>query len=423
MASNDSTASPVSCSPAESARSLHGLDWLNFFLADIRTGVGPFVAVYLTNLHWNVQQIGVALTAAEIAGVLTQVPGGGLMDYTRSKRMMIALNIALLSIGSLLFALYPKWLVVMGAQIALGVTGSIFVAGIASITLGLVGYTCLGARTGRNAGFAAAGNVIAAVTMGIIGYRYSTRAIFFFVALLSIPTLLSVFTIRGNDIDYERARGREKDSPEAETTAGLRTIFSDHRMLVFAVLTLFWHLGNGAMLAMIGETIARDRPQQAPLWMSAAVTVPQLIMAAIAPVVGKIADAHGRKQILLFGFVFLPIRTLLCAGTQDPTLLIGYQLLDGISAGIFNIVSVLVVADLSRGTGHYNLALGTIGAAIGIGASISTLMAGSVTHHLGFPAGFLALSAAAIIAVLILAFFMPETRDAGAHEVHPAVGV
>jgi len=399
------------------------LDWLNFFLADVRTGVGPFVAVYLTNLHWNVQQIGVALTAAEVAGVLTQVPGGALMDHVRSKRMMIAINIIVLSISSLLFALYPNRLVVMSAQIALGVTGSIFIAGIASITLGLVGYTCLGARTGRNAGFAAAGNVLAAVTMGFIGYRYSTRAIFFFVALLSVPTLLSVFTIRGQDIDYERARGAETDGPEADSKAGLRTIFSDRRMLVFCILTLFWHLGNGAMLAMIGETIARDRPQQATLWMSAAVTVPQLIMIAIAPLVGKIADARGRKGILLFGFVFLPIRTLLCATTQDPTLLIGFQLLDGISAGIFNIVSVLVVADLSRGTGHYNLALGTIGAAIGVGASISTLMAGSVTHYMGFPAGFLALSGAAIIAVVILAFFMPETRDAQAHQEQAAVGV
>lgn len=407
-------------SPTPSTRSLRGLDWTNFFLSDVRTGVGPFVAVYLSNMHWNVAQIGVALTVAEVAGLVTQAPGGAFMDYLRSKRGALVVAVLILSASALSMALFPTLPIVFAAQAALGITGSVFGPGISAITLGLVGYSCLGQRTGRNAGFGSAGNVFAAVTMGIVGYLYSTRAIFFFVAVLAIPTVLSILAIRGKEIDYERARGREDSMPVSDEKVGFRAILSDRRMLTLVVLTVFWHLGNGAMLAMIGEAMSRDRPQQSSLWMSAAVTVPQIVMAAIAPSVGRIADRHGRKRILLFGFLFLPLRTLLCAFTQAPAFLIGFQVFDGISAGIFGIVGVLMVADLTRGTGHYNVALGTLGMAVGIGASISTLMAGAVTQYMGFPAGFLTLSACSVMAVIILWLYMPETR-VPEHDVPPGM--
>jgi MFS family permease len=396
--------------PSPSTHSLRGLDWTNFFLSDVRTGVGPFVAVYLSNMHWNVAQIGVALTVAEVAGLLTQAPGGAFMDYVRSKRGALITAVVILASSALVMALFPTLPVVFAGQAALGITGSVFGPGISAITLGLVGYSCLGQRTGRNAGFGSAGNVFAAVTMGIVGYLYSTRAIFFFVVVLSIPTVLSILAIRGEEIDYERARGRDDAQPVGEGQVGFRAILSDRRILTLVVLTVFWHLGNGAMLAMIGETIARDRPQQSSLWMSAAVTVPQVVMAAIAPTVGRIADRHGRKRILLFGFLFLPLRTILCAFTQQPEFLIGFQVFDGVSAGIFGIVGVLMVADLTHGTGHYNVALGGLGMAVGIGASISTLMAGAVTQYMGFPAGFLTLSASSVMAVIVLWLYMPETR-------------
>lgn len=402
------------CTSSPSPRSRHGLDWFNFFVADVRTGVGPFVAIHLTNNHWSLAHIGLALTAAEIAGVLTQAPGGAIMDHVRSKRVLLAGAVVVLAISGLMMAMFPSLAVVMAAQIALGITGSIFGPGISAITLGLVTYACLGTRTGRNAAFGSAGNVVAALTMGWIGYRYSTSGIFFFVAILAVPTLFALWAIRSDEIDYQRARGGVPGtSPEKSSNAraGLREVFCDKRMVTFAVLTILWHLGNGAMLAMIGEQIAKDRPQQSSLWMSAAVTVPQLVMVLIAPTVGRIADTHGRKPILLWGFLFLPLRAALCAFTTDPYLLITYQLLDGLAAGIFGIVGVLMIADLTRGTGHYNLALGSIGAAVGIGASISTTMAGFVSEHAGFQAGYLSLAAPAVAAFLLLWLAMPETRN------------
>ena len=155
----------ANCNISPSARSRHGLDWLNFFVADVRTGVGPFVAIYLTDNHWNTAQIGLALTAAELAGVITQAPGGAVMDHVRSKRALLAAAVVVLAASALLMALAPNLPAVMSAQIALGITGSIFGPGISAVTLGLVTYACLGARTGRNAGFGSAGNVVAALSM------------------------------------------------------------------------------------------------------------------------------------------------------------------------------------------------------------------------------------------------------------------
>ncbi len=399
--------------PKPSKRSQHGLDWLNFFIADVRTGVGPFVAIYLANNKWNPTQVGMALTAAELAGVITQAPGGALTDRIPSKRLIVGVGLLLLTISALCIALFPNLPVVITAQSVLGITGSMFGPGISAITLGLIGYKCLGARTGRNAGFGSAGNVVAAVSMGLVGYYWSTKAIFFMVAILSVPSMISLLCIRGDEIDPERARGVDVDHLHGKPvkSPSLRELFCDRRLLIFAVLTIFFHLGNGAMLAQMGELMAKGREKQSALWMSAIVTVPQIIMALIGPSVGKIADAYGRKPILVFGFIFLPLRAVLCALTSNPYYYVGFQVFDGLAAGIFGIVGVLMIADLTRGSGRYNFALGTIGAAVGVGASISTTAAGFITTHYGFPAAFMSLALSGFIALLVLWLYMPETRS------------
>jgi MFS family permease len=107
---------------APSARALRGLDWLNFFLADVQTGVGPFLAIYLAGYAWNEQRVGIALTVGGIAGILTQTPAGALVDRLRSKRALIAWAVVALAAGALLIALLPKFWPVMSAQVLIGGT-------------------------------------------------------------------------------------------------------------------------------------------------------------------------------------------------------------------------------------------------------------------------------------------------------------
>jgi MFS family permease len=178
-----------------SARTLRGLDWLNFFLADVQTGVGPFLAIYLAGYGWNEQRVGIALTVGGIADILAQSPAGALVDRLHSKRALIAGAIAALAVGALLIALAPAFWSVMSAQILIGGASSVFIPAICAVSLGIVGRRSFDGRQGRNQSFSSAGNVVAAVLMGLLGYFISNRSIFFFVALCTLPTIFALISI------------------------------------------------------------------------------------------------------------------------------------------------------------------------------------------------------------------------------------
>ncbi len=172
-----------------STGTLRGLDWLNFFLADVQTGVGPFLAIYLAGYKWNEERVGLALTVGGIAGILTQTPAGALVDRVQSKRALIAAGMVALAAGALLIAFLPAFWSVMSAQVLIGGTSSIFGPAICAISLGIVGRRLFDRRQGRNQTFNSAGNVVAAVSMGLLGYFISNRSIFFFVSACTIPTI------------------------------------------------------------------------------------------------------------------------------------------------------------------------------------------------------------------------------------------
>lgn len=393
-------------------RSLRGLDWLNFFMADVQTGVGPFVAVYLTARHWDQESIGVALTAGALAGVLSQAPAGAIVDAARSKRLLLAVVTLVIAGGALIFVLAPSFGPIMAAQTLHGVAGAAVGPAIAAISLGLVGHACLGKQIGRNNRFNSAGNVIAAATMGAAGYFLSTVSIFYITAALAIPTLLSLLAIRGSEIDYERARGGTVD--DHADAAGRRERLFDlarHRpLLIFAGCAVMFHFANAAMLPLLGMMLAHGKAQDASLFLSAAIITTQIVITIIATPLGRAAERWGRKPVLLLGFGVLPIRGVLYTLTNDPFLLIAIQVLDGIGAGVFGVVSVLVVADVMRGTGRFNFAQGVLGMAVGIGASLSTAVAGYIVQNFGFAISFLSLAAIALGAVMALVLFMPETK-------------
>ena len=390
-----------------SARSLRGLDWLNFLLADVQSGVGPFLAIYLAGHGWNEQRVGLALTIGGIAGIVSQTPAGGLVDRLRSKRALVALGVCALALGALLIAFFPSFWTVMTTQALIGAMSSFFMPAIAAISLGLVGHRLFNRRQGRNQTFNSAGNVAAAVTIGLVGYFISNRAVFFFVALLAIPTILSLTLIRPDEIDYELARGAGADDDDRR--ASIRYLLRDRPLVIFLCCAVLFHFANAAMLPLLGEMLAKGRGRSSMMFMSACVVTTQFTITLIAAWAGRTAGTWGRKPLLLLGFSVLPVRGILYTLTSNIYLLVGIQVLDGIGAGIFGVVSVLVVADLTRGTGRFNLTLGAIATAVGIGAALSQTIAGAIVHHFGDRAGFLFLASVAAAALLMLWLFMPET--------------
>jgi predicted MFS family arabinose efflux permease len=389
---------------------LRGLDWLNFLLADVQTGVGPFLAIYLAGYKWNEERVGLALTVGGIAGILMQTPAGALVDLLRSKRALVGLGVAALAAGALLIALLPSFWPVMGAQVLIGGTSSVFIPAICAMSLGIVGHAAFDARQGRNQTFNSAGNVTAAVLMGLLGYLVSNRSIFFFVVALALPTILVLLLIRPTEIDYEVARGAN-DGEKSGKAESVWMLFRDRPLVIFLVCAVMFHFANAAMLPLLGELLAKGQGRSSMLFMSACVVTTQFVITLLASWSGRKAGTWGRKPLLLIAFGVLPIRGILYTLTSNTELLVAIQVLDGIGAGIFGVVSVLVIADLTRGTGRFNLTLGAITTAVGIGASLSQVIAGGIVHRMGSHAGFLFLAAVASAAFAILYFLMPETRN------------
>ena len=409
-ADGDCYASKEGDAKAPSAGTLRGLDWLNFFLADVQTGVGPFLAIYLAGYRWNEESVGLALTVGGIAGILMQTPAGALVDRLRSKRALIAAGIVVLAAGALLIALLPSFWPVMSAQVLIGGTSSVFGPAICAVSLGIAGHRLFDRRQGRNQTFNSAGNVVAAVSMGLLGYFISDRSIFFFVAISAIPTIPTLLIIRPDEIDYGRARGA-KEGDESGTPVEASALLKDRPLLIFLVCAVLFHFANAAMLPLLGEMLAKGKGRSSMLFMSACVVTTQLVITLLASWSGRKAGSWGRKPLLLIAFGVLPVRAILYTLTHHAIALVAIQILDGVGAGIFGVVSVLVIADLTQGSGRFNFTLGAVSTAVGIGASLSQVIAGSIVHHFGNNAGFLFLAAVAAVALGILYFFMPETRD------------
>jgi predicted MFS family arabinose efflux permease len=273
-----------------------------------------------------------------------------------------------------------------------------------------VGHGLFDRRQGRNQTFNSAGNVTAAVSMGLLGYFVSDRSIFFFVSICTIPTILALLAIRPGEIDYGRARGAKEDAEDGKPV-GARALLTDRPLLIFLACAVMFHFANAAMLPLLGEMLAKGKGRSSMLFMSACVVTTQLVITFLASWSGRKAGSWGRKPLLLVAFGALPVRGVLYTLTHHTVALVAIQTLDGVAAAIFGVVSVLAIADLTQGTGRFNLTLGAVGTAVGIGASLSQVIAGSIVHHVGYNAAFLFLAAVAAAALGTLYFFMPETGD------------
>jgi MFS family permease len=378
----------------------------------VQTGFGPFINYYLTSAAWTQVDIGIVLSIGSAVALAGQMPGGALVDAVRSERLLAAIAVAIIGASALMFALWPFYVAVLGASVLHSAASCVLGPAMAAISLGLVGHAGLSERLGRNARFAAVGNGIAAAAMGACGYWISNRAVFFVTAVLMIPALISLFFIRTGEIDPTRAHGGEPEQPPRRPLSSLLTRERLRPLVIFAAGFTLFQLANSAMFPLMSSVLTMRSSRWAALLIAAGIVVPQLLVALISPWIGRRAHIVGRRPLLLFGFAVLPIRGVLFAVVHDPNVLVIAQLLDGVSGAVFGVLVPLVVADVTRGTGHFNLALGIVGTAIGVGATLSTTLAGWVSDHLGSNTAFLVLAAIAAAGLACIWALMPETRPA-----------
>jgi MFS family permease len=226
--------------------------------------------------------------------------------------------------------------------------------------------------------------------------------------------VLALRTIAAGEIDPERAHGAASRRVQKPPTKP-GELMHNRSLLIFAGCLLLFHLANAAMLPLVGSVVTMRSARWATILIGACIVVPQLVVAALSPWIGRRAQIWGRRPLLLIGFAALPVRGLLFAWVTDPEILVVIQILDGITAAVFSVMVPLVVADLTRGTGHFNLGQGIVGTFVGIGASLSATLAGYITDRFGSPAAFMGLAAIAAIGFVVACLSMPETRT-GAEE-------
>jgi MFS family permease len=400
--------------PPPSRQSLRGLDWFIFFLADVQTGFGPFIAVYLTTQKWTQVEIGFVLSIGGVVALLGQMPGGAIIDAARSERLVAGFAVATIGVSALAYASWPIFPVVVAAATLHAMASCVLGPAIAAISLGLVGPLALGERLGRNARYASLGNGVAAAVMGTCGYLLSSRSVFLVTFILAIPTLLALKSIREWEIDPAQAHGAvAREVPDANATSVLK-LMRQRPLLIFAGCVVLLQLANAAMLPIMAGVVTTRSSQWAPLLIAACIIVPQAIVALTSPSVGRKAQQWGRRPLLLLGFAALAIRGVLFATVSDPYLLVAAQVFDGVTAAVFSVMIPLVIADIAFGSGHFSLAQGIVGTATGIGASLSTVLAGYVSDRFGSSVAFLGLAAVAATGLAMVWLVMPETRRSAA---------
>ena len=366
--------------------------------------------MFLTTQHWTQIDIGFVLSAAGLVSLVGQIPGGALVDFARRERLVGGVAVAAICFAALVYATLPVFPLVLSAAVIQALASCVLGPAIAAISLGLVGHMAIGERFGRNARFASIGNGLAAAAMGACGYLFSARAVFVVTVILLVPALLALRTIAPNEIDPDRAHGAPPKRRVKKAPAKLRDLDHIRPLLIFGGCLLLFHLANAAMLPLLGSAVTMRSARWATVLIACCIVVPQLLVATLSPWIGRRARIWGRRPLLLVGFAALPVRALLFATVTNPELLVIVQLLDGVTAAVFSVMVPLIVADLTRGTGRFNLGQGMVGTFVGIGASLSTAIAGYMSDRLGSPAAFAGLAAIALVALTAAWLMMPETR-------------
>lgn len=388
------------------------LDLINFLLADVRGGLGPYVGIFLLGqAHWDQASIGMVLTISGLIGISLHAPVGVFIDATRHKRALLIGGVALLAAAAVAIVKAPTTPIVLAADIAMAVLGAVFAPTVAAITVGLVQRQYLAQRLARNAACDRAGNIFAAAAAGIAGWAWSLEAVFYLVPMFAALTTVAILCIPAAAIDHQRARGLDVDaaaiSPHAESWHAML----QHRpLLVLAGGLALFHFANAPILLLLGLELERQHPAIVTLYMSIAIIAAQLVSIPVALIVGARADRWGRKPLLLLGFAALPVRLLLYAWTDHPAWIVAGQLLDGVSLGTLDALLALMLADIMRGTGRYNAARGIVGTVQGIGGSTSNIVAGLLVVSAAYSVAFIFLASAAATACLLILLALPETR-------------
>ncbi|MGH3636894.1 MFS transporter [Mycobacterium sp.] len=404
-------------------RLARALDLLNFALADVRDGLGPYLSIYLLLIHhWDQASIGFVMGVGGIAAIVAQTPVGAIVDRTTAKRALVIAGALAVTAGALAMPLFPGLYSISILQAVTGIAGSVFAPALAAITLGAVGPRLFARRVGRNESFNHAGNASAAAATGGLAYFFGPVVVFWVLAAMAVVSVVATVRIPADAIDHDVARGMDHTpgQPHPEPSR-LRVLLHNRRLMTFAAAVVAFHFANAAMLPLVGQVLALHNRDVGTALMAACIVAAQVVMVPVAYLAGARADNWGRKPIFLVAFAVLTARGILYTLSDNSYWLVGVQLLDGVGAGIFGALFPLVVQDVTHGTGRFNISLGAVTTAWGVGASLSNFVAGAIVVAAGYNAAFLSLGTLAGAGFVLYLIAMPETRPTAGDRDTPGV--
>ena len=397
---------------AAATRGLRPLEGLNFFMADMQAGIGPFLGVFLLAHGWESGLIGSVMTIGGVAGMLMTAPAGALVDATRRKRLYVIVpGICTVLASTLILASQQFWLVA-ASQVATAVAGAAIGPAVAGITLGMVRQRGFNRQNGRNQAFNHAGNMVGAGLSGYLGWRFGFTAVFWLAALFGVLSIVSVLLIPGDAIDDAAARGLGAGGGEEGRASGFRVLLRSKPLLILAGALACFHLGNGAMLPLYGLAVVSAKAGDPSAFVATTIVVAQAVMVVVSLVAMRVAESRGFWLVLLVSFLALPLRGLLAAHMIDPWGVYPVQALDGIGAGLQSVAVPALVARILDGTGRVNVGQGAVMTVQGLGAALSPAIGGWLAQGLGYGTAFTILGSFALASIALWVGFAGLLRPA-----------
>lgn len=381
-------------------RALLALCALNFFMADVQAGIGPFLGVFLQRHGWQTGPIGTVMTVGGTAGMLATIPAGALIDYTTKKRLLVIVAALCTISASLLLLSSQSVAVVTVSQLATALAGAGIGPVMAGITLGIVRQKGFNTQIGRNQAWNHAGNMAGAGLSGWLGWQFGLSAIFFLEVAFGLFAISAVLMIPEKSIDHKAARGLD-DKPvhDEGKTEGLRSFLRHKPLLILASCLCFFHLGNAAMLPLYGMAVVSAGKGNPAMFTAMTVMVAQAVMIVVSLLAIRFVRDRGYWFVLLISFAALPLRGLIAGSFIQHWGVWPVQILDGIGAGLQSVAVPGLVARLLNGTGRINIGQGVVMTAQGIGASLSPALGGWLAEDLGYPVAFYSLGCFAIVSL------------------------
>jgi MFS family permease len=393
-------------------RGIFPLLTLNFFMADMQAGIGPFLGVFLLAHGWQSGLIGTVMTVGGVAGMVMTTPAGALVDATRHKKFYVIIpGICTVIASGLVLLSQSFWLVTL-SQVATAIAGAAIGPAVTGITLGMVRQAGFNRQNGHNQALNHAGNMVGAGLSGLLGWQFGFTAVFWLAALFGVLSIASVLMIPSDAIDDDEARGLDKTADANAKVGGLTVLLECKPLLILAAALACFHLGNGAMLPLYGLAVVANKQGDPAGFVAITIVVAQATMILASLIAMRLAEKEGYWLVLLVSFIALPIRGVIAAYVMNRWGVYPVQILDGVGAGLQSVPVPGLVARILSGTGRVNVGQGAVMTVQGLGASLSPAIGGWIAQEIGYAPMFLILGSFALGSIALWIGFASLLRPA-----------